>query len=233
VGGLPDVPGIRAAIQLTPALGSHLLGLADALLVDEYPGATIERAEREMLAEAVSAANDCFFCMDSHGAHAAALLEKRARYRAAPAGGRDQGRLVRQVLAEDAGLDPDRPDRWASGLATSRRTTSRWQLASGASDGDVQLAVLIAVRVLHVQPDGGRIAGPNTGGPRDLPAARRSDRRARLQRSTARGRCSPLNRAPSSLAASGLVPVIRFQGRMFTRQVGPPSAIANSSSSGS
>jgi AhpD family alkylhydroperoxidase len=76
VGGLPDVPGIRTAIGLTPALGSNLLGLADALLVDEYPGATIDRAEREMLAEAVSAANDCFFCMDSHGAHAAAVLEK-------------------------------------------------------------------------------------------------------------------------------------------------------------
>ena len=57
VGALPDVPGIRAAIGLTPALGSHLLGLADALLVDDFPGATIDRAEREFLAEAVSAAN--------------------------------------------------------------------------------------------------------------------------------------------------------------------------------
>ena len=29
-----------------------------------------------MLATAVSAANDCFFCMDSHAAHAGALLER-------------------------------------------------------------------------------------------------------------------------------------------------------------
>ena len=29
-----------------------------------------------MLATAVSAGNDCFFCMDSHGAFATALLER-------------------------------------------------------------------------------------------------------------------------------------------------------------
>lgn len=75
VEGLPDVPGIGAAIRLTPGLGVHLRGLADELLVHEFPGATISRAEREMLATAVSAANDCFFCMDSHGAFATALLE--------------------------------------------------------------------------------------------------------------------------------------------------------------
>ena len=75
VGGLPDVPGILAAIRLTPGLGVHLRGLADELLVNDFPGATLERAEREMLATAVSAANDCFYCMDSHGAFANALLE--------------------------------------------------------------------------------------------------------------------------------------------------------------
>ena len=76
VGGLPDVPGIGAAIRLTPGLGVHLRGLADELLVHDYPGTTLSRAEREMLATAVSAANDCFFCMDSHGAFANALLER-------------------------------------------------------------------------------------------------------------------------------------------------------------
>ena len=75
VGGLPDVPGIIAAIRLTPGLGLHLRGLADELLVNDFPGATLVRAEREMLATAVSAANDCFYCMDSHGAFATALLE--------------------------------------------------------------------------------------------------------------------------------------------------------------
>ncbi|MER3409790.1 MAG: hypothetical protein C4306_06770, partial [Thermoleophilia bacterium] len=76
VEGLPELPGIVAVMALTPALGQHLRGLADVLLVDDYPGATISRAEREMLAAAVSAANHCFFCMDSHAAHAMALLER-------------------------------------------------------------------------------------------------------------------------------------------------------------
>ena len=76
VGGLPDAPGILAAIRLTPGLGVHLRGLADELLVNDFPGATLKRPEREMLATAVSAANDCFYCMDSHGAFASALLER-------------------------------------------------------------------------------------------------------------------------------------------------------------
>src|SRR5512133_3151057 len=77
VGGLPaNAPGISAAIRLTPGLGVHLRGLADELLVRDFPGATISRPEREMLATAVSAGNSCFFCMDSHAAHASALLEQ-------------------------------------------------------------------------------------------------------------------------------------------------------------
>src|SRR6478736_7727816 len=76
VGGLPDVPGILTALRLTPVLGLHLRGLADELLVNDFEGATIGRAEREMLATATSAANDCFYCMDSHGAFATALLER-------------------------------------------------------------------------------------------------------------------------------------------------------------
>ena len=70
VGGLPELPGILTALNLTPGLGLHLRGLADELLVKDHPGATISRADREMLATAVSAANDCFYCMDSHGAFA-------------------------------------------------------------------------------------------------------------------------------------------------------------------
>ena len=38
VGGLPEVPGILAAIRLTPGLGVHLRGLADELLVNDFPG---------------------------------------------------------------------------------------------------------------------------------------------------------------------------------------------------
>src|SRR6476646_9436730 len=84
VGSLPDAPGILAAIRLTPGLGVHLRGLADELLVNDHPGATISRADREMLATAVSAANDCFYCMDSHGAFASALLERDGESDRAP-----------------------------------------------------------------------------------------------------------------------------------------------------
>jgi len=54
VGSLPDVPGIGVAMRLTPGLGVHLRGLADELLVNDYPGATVTRAEREIIATAVS-----------------------------------------------------------------------------------------------------------------------------------------------------------------------------------
>ena len=143
VGGLPDAPGIRAAIQLTPVLGSHLLGLADALLVEEYPGATIARAEREMLAEAVSAANDCFFCMDSHGAHAAALLEKEGATQLLPLldaiklGSFEQFSPKMRALIKIARTVGRAPrELTAADVAAA--------LAAGATDADVQLAVLIA-----------------------------------------------------------------------------------------
>src|SRR6185503_3778068 len=84
VGGIPDAPGITAALRLTPNLGVHLRGLADELLVNDFPGASITRGEREILATAVSAANDCFFCMDSHAAHAAAVLEQSGTPELAP-----------------------------------------------------------------------------------------------------------------------------------------------------
>ena len=84
MGGLPDAPGILTGLLLTPALGVHLRGLADELLVDDFAGATISRPQREMLATAVSAANDCFYCMDSHGAFAGALLERHDAAEALP-----------------------------------------------------------------------------------------------------------------------------------------------------
>lgn len=143
VGGLPDAPGILAAIRLTPGLGVHLRGLADELLVNDFPGATIGRAEREMLATAVSAANDCFFCMDSHAAHAIAVLKRSGAAELAPVlDGIKQGSFegleprvrallhIARVVARDArSLTP-------ADVETARE--------AGASDGDVQLAVLIA-----------------------------------------------------------------------------------------
>jgi uncharacterized peroxidase-related enzyme len=143
VGGLPDFPGIRAAIGLTPSLGSHLLGLADALLVDDFPGATVDRAEREMLATAVSAANDCFFCMDSHAAHAAAILDKSGATALLP--------LLDEIKVGSFGkLSPKmraliqiarivgRAPRELTAEEVARATTA------GATDADVQLAILIA-----------------------------------------------------------------------------------------
>ena len=143
VGGLPDVPGIGTAIRLTPTLGIHLRGLADELLVNDFPGATLDRAEREMLATAVSAANDCFFCMDSHGAHARALLEQSGATERAP---------LLDVLkcGSSEGFDPK-----MRALLRIARTVQRQPrdltaddvadaIAAGASDADVQLAVLIA-----------------------------------------------------------------------------------------
>jgi AhpD family alkylhydroperoxidase len=154
VGGLPDVPGIGVAMRLTPALGVHLRGLADALLVDDYPGATIHREDRELLATAVSAANDCFFCMDSHGAFATALMQRGAGASggvAAAAPALPQIALVEEVkLGGSEGFDPK-----MQSLLHIARTVRHDPLAlteediatasaAGASNGDVQLAVLIA-----------------------------------------------------------------------------------------
>ena len=143
VSGIPDLPGITAALQLTPGLGLHLRGLADELLVNDFPGTTLSRAEREMLATATSAANDCFFCMDSHGAFATALLER--------SGADDQVPLIEVIKTGSS----DGFDDKMRGLLHIARTVRReprdltaediaTAQAAGASDGDIQLAVLIA-----------------------------------------------------------------------------------------
>lgn len=143
VGSLPDVPGIIVSMRLSPGLGVHLRGLADELLVNDFPGATLRRFEREMLATAVSAANDCFYCMDSHGAFATALLER--------SGDEDLVPLIDVIkVGSSEGLDP-RMQALLHVARTVRRdplalTTEDVgaALAAGASDADVQLAVLIA-----------------------------------------------------------------------------------------
>ena len=143
VDGLPDVPGIGAAMRLTPGLGVHLRGLADELLVHDFPGATISRAEREMLATAVSAANDCFFCMDSHGAFATALLDVTGSTQLTPlideikrgsSEGFDDKMRALLHIARTVRREP-------RDLTTDDVTAAR---AAGAADADVQLAVLIA-----------------------------------------------------------------------------------------
>jgi uncharacterized peroxidase-related enzyme len=139
VGGLPDVPGILAAIRLTPGLGVHLRGLADELLVNPFPGATIVRAEREMLATAVSAANDCFYCMDSHGAFATALLERDARVG-------DVALIDVIKTGSSEGLDAKMRALLHIARTVRDLTPSDVDAArgAGASEADIQLAVLIA-----------------------------------------------------------------------------------------
>ncbi len=143
VGGLPDVPGILAAIRLTPGLGTHLRGLADELLVNDFPGATLERAEREMLATAVSAANDCFYCMDSHGAFATALLEQNGTPERVPLiegiklGSFDDLDAKMQALVHIARTVRSEPRELSAVDVEAAQ-------AAGATDADVQLAVLIA-----------------------------------------------------------------------------------------
>lgn len=143
VGGLPDLPGILVAMNLTPTLGVHLRALADEVLVNEYPGATISRHERELLATAVSAGNDCYFCMDSHGAFATALMERSGVV----------DRLPLVDIAKDGTSDGFDPKMEA--LLHIARTVGRDSLQlsatdvstardAGATDADVQLAVLIA-----------------------------------------------------------------------------------------
>ena len=163
VGSLPDAPGILAAIRLTPGLGVHLRGLADELLVNDFPGTTLVRAEREMLATAVSAANDCFYCMDSHGAFATALLERSGAHDLVP--------LVDTIkLGRSDGVGPK-----MQALLHISRTVQRAPRelieaevaaahAAGATDADVQLAVLIAAAfsMYNRMVDGFRAQTPPT-----------------------------------------------------------------------
>src|SRR5260221_5249729 len=143
VGGLPDAPGILTALRLTPELGIHLRGLADELLVNDFPGATIRRDEREMLATAVSAANDCFYCMDSHGAFAGALLELDGEaHHAALVDVVKHGRSDGFDAKMQALLHIARTVR-CNPLELSAADVETAHVA-GASEADVQLAVLIA-----------------------------------------------------------------------------------------
>ena len=163
VGGLPDVPGIGTAIRLTPGLGVHLRGLADELLVHDFAGATLSRVEREVLATAVSAENDCFFCMDSHAAHAHALLEQTGETDRAPlldavkVGSSDGFGAKMQALLHIARTVRREP----RDLTTTDVEAAQ---EAGATDADVQLAVLIAAAfsMYNRMVDGFRARTPPT-----------------------------------------------------------------------
>lgn len=143
VDGLPDLPGIIVAMNLSPTLAGPLRSLANALLVDEFPGSTLRRGERELLATATSAGNDCFYCMDTHGAFAAELLR------------RDQAPEVETLINSIKGGELSKLDAKLSALAAMARRVAREPRsldrddvarakAAGATDGDVQLTILIA-----------------------------------------------------------------------------------------
>jgi uncharacterized peroxidase-related enzyme len=173
VGGLPDAPGITAAMGLTPGLGVHLRALADEVLVHDYPGATLRRAEREMIATAVSAGNDCFYCMDSHAAFATELLAR-------------DGDTVHTPLVDElklgalSGFDPKmRALLHVAGVVRHNPlelTPADVDAATraGATDGDVQLAVLIAsaFSMYNRLVDGLRAMTPPTTEPYAEPARR-------------------------------------------------------------
>ena len=138
VGGVPEIPGIGAAMALTPAIGVHLRGLADALLVHDFPGATLRRAEREMIAAATSAGNDCFFCMDSHAAFATELLDRDADHVRKP--------LVDELLVGAIdGFDPKMRALLHVASVVRRNPLDLTAADVGAATAaDVQLAVCIA-----------------------------------------------------------------------------------------
>ena len=143
VGGLPEVPGIGVAMRLSDGLGVAMRGVANALLVDDYPGTTLSRADRELLATGVSAANDCFFCMDSHGAFACELYDRASRpdatalVDAVKRGGDDGLDAKMRALLQVARVVQRRAGDLGAGDVQAAKD-------AGASDADVQLAVLIA-----------------------------------------------------------------------------------------
>ncbi|MFT3692542.1 MAG: carboxymuconolactone decarboxylase family protein [Kofleriaceae bacterium] len=143
VQGLPAVPGILTALRLTPGLGTHLSGLADQLLVVDHPGATISRGERELIATAVSGGNNCFYCMDTHGAFASELL-KRANVNnfGVLVDDMKSGNCERLTPKLAALVDIALIVRENARLLT--RAHVEKALAYGASDADTQLAVMIA-----------------------------------------------------------------------------------------
>ena len=143
VGGLPEAPGIIAAMSLSPGLAAHLRGLANELLVKEYPGATLTRAERELIATAVSAANECFYCMDCHGAFALELMRDTSASSA-------HTLVLGLKMGDASALSSKMRALIDIARAVQRRSRDLTRddvagaLRAGATDEDTQLTVLIA-----------------------------------------------------------------------------------------
>lgn len=67
--------GIDVALS-SPIIGDTLRELADKLLHEDWPDTTLTKADRELIATRTSAVNNCFYCMDSHGAFAKEHLKR-------------------------------------------------------------------------------------------------------------------------------------------------------------
>jgi uncharacterized peroxidase-related enzyme len=143
VGSLPDFPGILATMKISPAIRKHLAGLADELLVHPFPGATLTRSERELLATGVSAGNRCVYCADTHGAFATELLRRDE-----VAGASEIVDCIKlgqtERLSEKIRALLRIAEKVRENACSLTRDDVTAALAAGASDGDTQLAVLIA-----------------------------------------------------------------------------------------
>lgn len=141
---LPAFPGIIAAMKLSPTLEEALSKQANVLLVDDYAGSTLTRAEREMIATAVSANNDCFFCMDSHGEFARGLLIQE---------GKTEDEADETVCELKDGYFSEQDDKMIALIRIAIQVTDRPRklttdlineaLSEGATEQDVQLAIMI------------------------------------------------------------------------------------------
>jgi uncharacterized peroxidase-related enzyme len=65
-------PGILGLLQYRPETARPLMELAEVLL---RGASTLGRGERELIAAHVSRLNDCDFCFNAHGTHAALQLD--------------------------------------------------------------------------------------------------------------------------------------------------------------
>lgn len=68
-----NLPGIVGLLDYRPETAKPLSDLAETLLRGQ---STLSSGERELIAASVSNWNDCHFCYSSHGASAAAHLDK-------------------------------------------------------------------------------------------------------------------------------------------------------------
>ncbi|MTV25911.1 peroxidase-related enzyme [Nitriliruptoraceae bacterium ZYF776] len=133
---VPDgAPGILGLLAARPDTAAPLLALTETLLRRDDG---LSRAERELLATAVSARNGCGFCRDSHAAVAAAHLGADGTVAVAAREGQ---------LAEVAGARLAALTRLAEAVADGGRVDDALVAAArsaGADDDQIHDTVLIA-----------------------------------------------------------------------------------------